>query len=534
MTAAARPTTALATDEAVCVRARRASPLAALLRKDTALAHGASGLSWLGLTVSLATTALLLLPPLLAWDEREGAGMAEQSYELFFVVAFVWTLLVGAGIGGGSLSSERASGTLPMVLFSGVRPRAIVGSKLLTAYARTLGSLVYLAPNAGVCLLVEGASAKEIAMAFVVCALVAAPACALGLVASAASLPPQTTRAIAVFVAILVAAGSVAGSAAFGGPTAHRLFPDVPGHAIVWLPLALARAPVDKLYLLALVVTPLAVVVVPTLALTELAIAGLRTRALQRARGLELCLLVSAPAVGLAASVPVLLSRTLEPAETWGRTAMVVTAIACSLAAIALASPPLAVVDADGRVRPGRPGIFAPPLTRTALALLACSLGSIGALTLLARRHVVAIASINAAQHGKGVVALGAYAAAFVAATVALGAVLGSTQGSRTLTRLSLTAFTLASTVLPTIGAALLQGAGAPRAALWLRAASPLFAREIADDLILYPTAHAEGRAGFVAIGCWAALAVALTVVACVRARRRAAAHAARRAEVSS
>jgi hypothetical protein len=511
MTAAARPTSEMAADAPAAPRRRTPSPVSALVRKDLRLASRDSLNPKLSFAFSLLLSAGMLA---LAWRVYPGEPLvAELLHATFFCIAFAWMTIGGASLASTAIAEERANGTWDALVMTGVSPRRILLAKATAAYARLVASALYLAPHAALALLFEGVTKREVGLAFAGVLVLGAPSVALGLALGTVSDDPRRARALAVVVSSLVVLVGL-GAAGYGlSFPVHRLWAAVPEGSPVWLPTALDRVPFGKSYVLALVVGPAAVVALPTLGLFEIAVASLRSHARQRARGLELWTMGAVPVTALLSALPVLLSHTLSAAERWASAGLTATTIVICSGALALAGQPVRSRSA-GR----SPGALTPPITRTAIAQLLLGAACIGGLAYASRRHVLAVATTNAAAHGRGVVALAAYALVFSAFTVAIVTLFGTLTASRARVRLLGVAFIVGALLLPVAASALARHLTGSSGAEALAVASPLYARSLADDAILHAHPHRVARAAWAAVCAWGTGAIVIFGAAILRA----------------
>lgn len=512
MTAAAHPTAQIATETPAPQRRSASGPVFALALKELRVASRDSLNSKLLFLTSLLLTAGMLS---LAWLlQPSGVLIATSLHTAFFCVAFAWMTIGGTSLASTAVADERAAGTWDALVMTGVSPRRILLGKSAAAYVRLVASVLYLAPHAALALLFEGdgVSKREVALALACMLALGVPSVALGLALGASSADPRRARTLAVVVSsFAVVAGLAVVGFGLSFPV-HRLWPAVPEASPIWLPAALDRVPFGKPYVVALVVGPVAAMVVPALGLFEIAVASLRSHARRRALGLELWTMGAVPLTALMSALPVSLSRSLDAAERWSTAGLTATVLVICLGTLALAGQP---VRAPGATRVGP---LSPPVTRTALVQLLLAGACVGGLAFVSRRHVMAVAVTNAAAHGRGVVALAAYALVFSAFTVSIVALFGTLTSSRARVRVLGLAFVLGAALLPVAAAAVARHLTSSAGVEALAVASPLYARSLADDAILHAHPQRVARAAWAAICAWGAGALVVLGAALLRA----------------
>jgi hypothetical protein len=257
---------------------------------------------------------------------------------------------------------------------------------------------------------------------------------------------------------------------------AHELWPGVPRAYPVWLPIAYERASFDLLYLVCLVIVPIAVVALPAWFLYEVTIANLTSVTDDRSSRLKLWFVVTAPVLVIAASVAAFLAPARER-------------LGFTLGGAVLL------------------GSF---LTFATLLFQGDPLGA------------GAIATTSGSSKHAEAAAIGAfavYAIAFGVFVTGLGGYLRARISTALLARIALIGILFALSVGPWIVSAIAVATTSSEAQA-LAAPSPFFAFALAEAVEKGKTGDANFAAGIAAAGVWAVAGVVLLGASARRCRK--------------
>ncbi len=242
-----------------------------------------------------------------------GIATAENSpsttgiilFHTYFSLAYFVVTLVGPTVAANGIAAEREGRTWEAVLLAGLEPGMIARGKFLAAYTTISLYILMLAPVGALPFLFGGVTATETIVAFLFLFLIALMAVAFGLAISS----KMTSMRGAIAVTLLLALPFSLISFGLFGPllsvAAHAAWPNVPDGPPIWLPTAYSRAPFDAVYVLALFISPLIAVVVPSWFMYEVTIANLTSPTDDRSTGLKRWFLVCTPVLALVGLAPI-------------------------------------------------------------------------------------------------------------------------------------------------------------------------------------------------------------------------------------
>ena len=227
-------------------------------------------------------------------------------FHTYFSLAYFVVTLVGPTVAANGIAAEREGRTWEAVLLAGLEPGMIARGKFLAAYTTISLYIVMLAPVGALPFLFGGVTATETIVAFLFLFLIALMSVAFGLSISS----KMTSMRGAIAVTLLLALPFSVITFLLFGPglsmVAHKAWSNVPEGPPIWLPTAYSRAPFDLTYVLALFVTPVIAVVVPSWFMYEVTIANLTSATDDRSTGLKKWFLVSAPILAVVGLAPIL------------------------------------------------------------------------------------------------------------------------------------------------------------------------------------------------------------------------------------
>jgi ABC-type transport system involved in multi-copper enzyme maturation permease subunit len=244
------------------------------------------------------------------WESPATTGVV--IFQVFFSIAYFLVTLIGPAVAANSIASEREGRTWEAVLLTGLAPGVIARGKFLSAFTSIAMYLVMMAPVAALPFLFGGVTATEVVVAFAGLFLIALLSIAFGLAMSSLM---SSMRAAIVVTLLLAVPLSTAAFIVFGfflSYGVHRVWPGVAEGPPIWLPTAYERAPFDASYVIFLVVLPVLSIALPAWFLYEVTIANLTSVTDDRSSGLKRWFLVAAPALTIAATVPVLTVSSLD------------------------------------------------------------------------------------------------------------------------------------------------------------------------------------------------------------------------------
>ncbi|MFO0759482.1 MAG: ABC transporter permease [Byssovorax sp.] len=418
--------------------------------------------------------------------EESPATTGVVLFQVFFSLAYLVVTVVGPAVAANSIASEREGRTWEAVILTGLSPGIIARGKFLAAFTAIGMYIVMLAPVGALPFLFGGVTATETVVAFAFLFLIALLSVAFGL---AISSKMSSLRAAIVVTLLLIFPITIIAFLVFGVAlsfAAHKAWPGVAGGPPVWLPTAYERAPLDFEYLVFLVLLPITSVSLPAWFLYEVTIANLTSMTDDRSSGLKRWFVVAAPALTVAAAVPVLAvpSGDRDGAAMAGQAALLAFfTFSVFLFAGDPIGPSRRVIAHWDQLRAGKLRRFlGPGVMRSAGLLLASGTLGIGLLTGAA---LVAMSS-RPAKEIESVISFGAYALAFFVFTAGLGAYLRARTSSPIVARVLMFAFLFAVSVGPWIIAAiagLIADRGSARDALVVASPSPFYVFVMIDSI---------------------------------------------------
>jgi len=454
------------------------------------------------------------------WESPATTGVV--IFQVFFSLAYFLVTLIGPAVAANGIASEREGRTWEAVLLTGLAPGVIARGKFLAAFTSIAMYLVMLAPVAALPFLFGGVTATEVVVAFAGLFLIALLSIAFGLAMSSLM---SSMRAAIVITLLLAIPLSSAAFLAFGVSLsfgAHRVWPGVAEGPPIWLPTAYERAPFDAGYAVFLVALPVLSIALPAWFLYEVTIANLTSVTDDRSSGLKRWFLVAAPALAVAATVPVLaVSATDRQAAAVA--GLSVVSVFLSFCVFLFAGDPIGpsrrVIAHWDRIGAGRLRRFlGPGVMRSAALLLAAGAG----LVIVAAAGVERCAAASGASSNDvvGLACFAGYAVAFHVFVVGLGAFLRSRAQSAMSARVLLFAILFGVSVGPWIVAVIfgLATERMGRDAMLLGAPSPFFVIAMLDAV-----GRSDGApaliVGAIAAGFWALVGLALLGAASRRCR---------------
>ncbi|MEO7329657.1 MAG: ABC transporter permease [Minicystis sp.] len=418
--------------------------------------------------------------------EESPATTGVILFQVFFSLAYFVVTVVGPAVAANSIASEREGRTWEAVILTGLSPGVIARGKFLAAFTAIGMYIVMLAPVGALPFLFGGVTATETVVAFAFLFLIALLSVAFGL---AISSKMSSLRAAIVVTLLLIFPITLFAFLVFGVAlsfAAHKAWPGVAGGPPVWLPTAYERAPLDAGYLVFLLVLPVTAVSLPAWFLYEVTIANLTSMTDDRSSGLKRWFMVAAPALVVAAIVPVFAvsAPDRDGAVMAGQAGLLVFFSFC---AFLFAGDPIGpsrrvIAHWDERRAGAFRRFLGPGVMRSALLLLVS--GALG-IVLLTGVALVAMSG-RPSKEIESVLSFGAYAVAFFIFIVGLGAYLRARAGSAVITRVLMFTFLFAVSVGPWIIAAiagLIADHGSARDALVVASPSPFYVFVMIDAI---------------------------------------------------
>lgn len=447
-------------------------------------------------------------------------------FQTYFSIAFFVVAWVGPAVAANSIAAEREGKTWEALVLTGLRPETVARGKFLAAFTSIGTYVVMLAPVGAVPFLFGGVTAFETVVAFLLLFVFALLGVAFGLAISSKMESLRVAIVLALLLGVplsMAAYGSLGVGLSYG---IHKLWPEVPDGAPVWIPTALVRAPFSIEYALYLVVMPLALIAIPAWFLYEVTVANLTAPNDDRSSGLKRWFIVASLVFFIAAFLPVF---AVEPDDL--RAVAVIAAsgllIYFGFCTFVFAGEPVGpsrrivrVWERDGIGKVARflgPGLS--PTTVLELLLGAGTILGVGAVCLVGvQTHAKTITDPQ--EHLAQIATFCSYAAAFVVFLIGLRSFLRSRGRTPAITRVLLVAIGFGVAVGPWIIAAIagVLGNGSDDA-LIIASPSPFYAFFVLSA-IERTGQEIHVYAGVIASVSWAGVGVLLTLVA----RRRAAA----------
>ncbi len=447
-------------------------------------------------------------------------------FQVFFSLAYFVVTVVGPAVAANSIASEREGRTWEAVILTGLSPGSIARGKFLAAFTAIGMYVVMLAPVGALPFLFGGVTAMETVVAFAFLFLIALLSVAFGL---AISSKMASLRAAIFVTLLLIFPISIIAFLTFGlgmSYAAHHAWPGVPEALPIWLPTAYERASFGVSYVVFLLVLPVTAVALPAWFLYEVTIANLTSMTDDRATGLKRWFLVAAPALTIAAVVPVFASAAIDRmlAANAGLCALLVFFSFCVFLFQGDPIGPSRRVTAawdEARAGPFR-RFLGPGVTRSALLALAVGVGSlvvVGAVSGVAMRGVPREDQLS-------VLVLFGYAVCFYVFIVGLGAFLRARTSAAMVSRVLLFMILFAVAGGPWIFAVIadLIADKTTHEALIIAAPSPFYAFLMIDAL-QRSRGEMQIVAGIVAMAFWAVLGLMFLSLARARCARIIAEH---------
>lgn len=254
---------------------------------------------------AFTTTLLVLLGTYaLHRHQAEPAKIGSALYQAFFSVTQLLVMMVVPQLAAISILSERAQHVWETLQLSPLGPTRIARGKFFGALICTSTFLVTTSPLGALALLFGGVTLSEFLAAYAYIAALATLSAWLGLAVAATA--KTTTAALAHTLGWSMAGWITAYFGLGWGLSAvvHHAWPEVPGPAPVWFPLALVHAPVGIHSAVALGVAPLAVWAVVVALLYQLTVRAVSLEAEQKPRALQRWLLTTTPIIWLLLLTP--------------------------------------------------------------------------------------------------------------------------------------------------------------------------------------------------------------------------------------
>lgn len=420
------------------------------------------------------------------WESPATTGVV--IFQTFFSLAYFLVTLIGPAVAANSIASEREGRTWEAVLLTGLSPGVIARGKFLSAFTAIAMYLVMLAPAGALPFLFGGVTATEVVVAFAGLFLLALLSIAFGLAMSSLMTSMRSAIVITLLLAIPLSTLAFISGGVGLSYAAHHAWPGVAEGPPIWLPTAYERAPFDLAYVVFLIVLPLMSVGLPAWFLYEVTISNLTSVTDDRSSGLKRWFLVAAPALTLAAAVPVF---TVNVGDRGAAAALGVTGLFFffSFCVFLFAGDPIGpsrrVTIHWDRIGAGRFRRFlGPGVMRSATLLLVAGGAGIALVALFGMERTAAASGTSSNDVG-ALACWAGYALAFYVFTVGLGAFLRARSSTSLGARVLLFAILFGVSVGPWIVAAIagLVADHAGRDALVVAAPSPFYVFVMLDAI---------------------------------------------------
>jgi len=281
-----------------------------------------------------------------------GSFGRELLLELYIAWVAAAIALVGTLTAAQSYSLERSQGTFEALLQSGLSPREIVLSKALLGLERTARVLIGCLPTSALLWVIGDIGVLPWLFAHLGLLVAAVLFVALGQVFGARSAQPGAAVIGALLAAVLTSLASAGVSSWLGALLAER-FPFYPKYSPLWLPTALAEAPLDGPYLLFLCLFPLVAVALVVWLAVLLAENGLAHPLNQRTAGYRR-LFVTATLAWLLLATATHFVTSLETPSDWTPIALVTLTLHFG-GALVLSGEPATPTPRQRHLSPARP-----------------------------------------------------------------------------------------------------------------------------------------------------------------------------------
>ena len=237
-----------------------------------------------------------------AWSEPTEVGVA--LFQTFFSIAFALVAWIGPAVAASTIAGERSAQTWELLKLTGMRPTQIARGKFLAALAYVFLYIVMLAPVGALSFLFGGVTALEVCSALIMLCIFTILWVAFGLSISSKLTSPAAAIVVSLLTAVPLSIAMYLGLGFGGSSIAHEHWPSVPSPLPVWLPTAYARLPMSVDVLVLLVLSPLALALIPAWFFHEITVANLSSISDDRSTGLRRWLIVSSPALALVLALP--------------------------------------------------------------------------------------------------------------------------------------------------------------------------------------------------------------------------------------
>ena len=455
--------------------------------------------------------------------EASPATTGVVIFQVFFSIAFFLVTMIGPAVAANSIASEREGRTWEAVLLTGLTPGVIARGKFLSAFTAISMYLVMLAPVGALPFLFGGVTATEVVVAFAGLFLIALLSIAFGLAMSSLMSSMRAAIVITLLLAVPLSSGAFLSGGVGLSFAAHQAWPGVAEGPPIWLPTAYERAPFDASYLGFLMLLPIMSVALPAWFLYEVTIANLTSVTDDRSSGLKRWFLVAAPALAIAAAIPVL------AVPGGDRAGAAIVGAGClflffSFCVFLFAGDPIGpsrrVVIHWDRARAGRFRRFlGPGVMRSAMLLLVLGSLALAAVAVVGVERVSAYSSASS-NDVAAVLTFAGYTLAFYVFIVGLGAFLRARSASALSSRVMLFAILFGLGVGPWIGAAIagLITETMGNEALVFASPSPFYVFVMVEAIHRGKSDLVVAVGGVTAIG-WGLLGVVLLLAASKRCR---------------
>jgi len=449
--------------------------------------------------------------------DAEPAKVGVWLYHTFFSLAFALVAWMGPAMAATGIAAERSGGTWEALELTGLGAAAIARGKFLGALTYVTMYLVMLAPVGALPFLFGGVTALEVVLAFVVLGGIAVLSVTFGLAMSSKFSSPALAILVTLLVSIPASIAAYAGLGVGLSFAANSLWHGVAAGAPVWLPTAYARADFGIEYLTLLVLVPAVLVALPAWLFHEITVANMAAPSDDRSTRLRVWTLVAGPFM----TVTCVVSGVALNDPSWfiaGEMGLVLTYLFVGFLFAGEPLGPSRRVEARWqRERAGAGKRFlGPGVMRACTLLLLLVLGSFAALL------AAAALTLRTPTDRDGVLALGAYAAAFLVFVAGFAAWTRARSRSNGVPRVILLGVLFLAFVGPWIAMAIAGIFESSERALLVAAPSPLYAFHL-RKVISSGTSDGEVAvlAGSVAAVSWAVIGLGLFALASGRVEQR-------------
>lgn len=240
----------------------------------------------------------------MAPSQTSSAEVGSLLFQVFFSMAYFVVALVGPAVGANNIASEREGKTWEPLILTGFPARSMAHGKFLSALTSVLQYLAILTPVGALPFLFGGVSATEVVLAFFGLVVLSSLGVGFGLAVGSSI----SSGRIAIVVAVIAAASLAIATYYVVGILLSKQVNDiwnvVPSRRPVWLPTALANAPLSADYIVVLILQPLVSIVVPGWFFREVTVANMTSAFKDRSSGLLRWLAGSTCMLGVALAAP--------------------------------------------------------------------------------------------------------------------------------------------------------------------------------------------------------------------------------------